>query len=319
MLRGRWSGRRPWATSSRPRPSWSSTASRSRSTRRAPSATTGLTPVSDYLEDYHILQTSREEPLIRAIRNGMEDADVPVETLEGRVGQGPGGDQPRYAEALEMADRAALFKHGVKEIADQHGRAVTFMAKYDMGAAGSSFHLHSSLWDRARAQAALRGRPGQPRRRCSGPGSAASSPWPASWRSSTRRRQRLQALPGGLVRAHAHRGRRRQSHLRLPALRRGRELPRGEPHPRRRRQPVSRLRGHHRRRPARRAQQAQGAEALRGQRLRGRHAASGAEDPARGRSPRSRAPRSRARPSATASSSTTCTPRASSSRPSTPR
>src|SRR5206468_396144 len=48
-----------------------------------------LTPVSGYLEDYHILQTSKEEPLIRAIRNGMEGADVPVETSKGEWGRGP--------------------------------------------------------------------------------------------------------------------------------------------------------------------------------------------------------------------------------------
>jgi glutamine synthetase len=47
-----------------------------------------------------------------------------------------------------MADRTALYKHGAKEIAHQHGSAITFMAKYDMTAAGSSFHLHSSLWDK---------------------------------------------------------------------------------------------------------------------------------------------------------------------------
>src|SRR5437867_12839288 len=47
-----------------------------------------------------------------------------------------------------MADRAALYKHDAKEIAHLMGSAVTFMAKYDMGAAGSSFHLHSSLWDK---------------------------------------------------------------------------------------------------------------------------------------------------------------------------
>src|SRR6058998_2828887 len=34
----------------------------------------GLTPVSSYLEDYHILQTSKEEPLVRSIRNHMEAA-----------------------------------------------------------------------------------------------------------------------------------------------------------------------------------------------------------------------------------------------------
>ena len=109
----------------------------------------GLTPVAGYLEDYHILQTTKEEPLIRAIRNGMEGADVPVETSKGEWGRGQEEINLRYAEALEMADRAALYKHGTKEIAHLQDCSVTFMAKYDMGSAGSSFHLHSSLWDRA--------------------------------------------------------------------------------------------------------------------------------------------------------------------------
>ncbi|MBI2152359.1 MAG: glutamine synthetase [Candidatus Rokubacteria bacterium] len=108
-----------------------------------------LTPVAGYLEDYHILQTTKEEPLIRAIRNGMEGADVPVETSKGEWGRGQEEINLRYAEALEMADRTALYKHGAKEIAHLQGCAVTFMAKYSKAAAGSSFHLHSSLWDRA--------------------------------------------------------------------------------------------------------------------------------------------------------------------------
>ncbi|MEX2224257.1 MAG: glutamine synthetase family protein [Candidatus Rokuibacteriota bacterium] len=109
----------------------------------------GLTPVSSYREDYHILQTSREEPLVRAIRNGMEAARVPVEFSKGEWGRGQEEINLRYADALEMADRHVLYKHGVKEIAWQQGCSVTFMAKYDMGAAGSSFHLHSSVWDAA--------------------------------------------------------------------------------------------------------------------------------------------------------------------------
>src|SRR5262245_26074367 len=117
----------------------------------------GLTPVADYLEDYHILQTTREEPLIRAIRNGMEGADVPVETSKGEWGRGQEEINLRYADALEMADRTALYKHGAKEIASLQGRAVTFMAKYDAGAAGSSFHLHSSLWDRTGKKALFAG------------------------------------------------------------------------------------------------------------------------------------------------------------------
>src|SRR5712692_4763618 len=124
----------------------------------------GLTPVSSYLEDYHILQTSKEEPLVRAIRNHMGAARVPVEFSKGEWGRGQEEINLRYAEALEMADRHVLYKHGVKEIAWQQGCSVTFMAKYDMGSAGSSFHLHSSLWDKAGKKNlfAARGREGTP-------------------------------------------------------------------------------------------------------------------------------------------------------------
>ena len=107
-----------------------------------------LTPASAYLEDYHILQTTKEEPLIRAIRNGLEGAAVPVEGSKGEWGRGQEEINLEYAETLEMADRTALYKHAAKEIAHLQGCSVTFMAKPDGGAAGSSFHLHSSLWDR---------------------------------------------------------------------------------------------------------------------------------------------------------------------------
>jgi glutamine synthetase len=83
----------------------------------------------------------------------MESAGIPVETSKGEWGRGQEEINLRYAEALEMADRATLYKHGVKEIAHLHGCSVTFMAKYDAGAAGSSFHVHSSLWDRTTTKA----------------------------------------------------------------------------------------------------------------------------------------------------------------------
>ena len=118
----------------------------------------GLTPVSGYFEDYHILQTSKEEGLVQAIRNGMEAARVPVEFSKGEWGKGQEEINLRYAPALEMADRHVLYKHGVKEIAWQQGASVTFMAKYDMAAAGSSCHVHSSLWDRRSGKALFAGR-----------------------------------------------------------------------------------------------------------------------------------------------------------------
>jgi glutamine synthetase len=114
--------------------------------------------VAGYLEDYHILQTTKEEPLIRAIRNGMEGADVPVEASKGEWGRGQEEINLEYADALEMADRTALYKHGAKEIAHLQVCAITFMAKYDAEAAGSSFHLHSSLWDHTGRRALFTGR-----------------------------------------------------------------------------------------------------------------------------------------------------------------
>jgi glutamine synthetase len=106
-----------------------------------------LRPHSDYIMDYHILQTSKDEYLIRAIRNGMDAAAIPVEFSKGEFGRGQQEINLRYTDALEMADRHVIYKNGVKEIAAAAGRAVTFMAKWSMAEAGSSFHLHSSLWN----------------------------------------------------------------------------------------------------------------------------------------------------------------------------
>jgi glutamine synthetase len=100
-----------------------------------------------YIEDYHILQTTKEESVMRAIRKGLQGADIPVENSKGEWGPGQEEINVRYADALEMADRHAILKNGVKEIAFGLGKAVTFMAKWDTELAGSSCHIHASLWD----------------------------------------------------------------------------------------------------------------------------------------------------------------------------
>jgi glutamine synthetase len=99
-----------------------------------------------YIEDYHILQTTKDEGVMRAIRNGLQGAGVPVENSKGEWGPGQEEINVQYAEALEMADRHAIIKNGCKEIAHGLGRAITFMAKWDYGMAGSSCHVHQSLW-----------------------------------------------------------------------------------------------------------------------------------------------------------------------------
>jgi glutamine synthetase len=99
-----------------------------------------------YIEDYHIFQTTKEEGMIRAIRNGMEGAAVPVEFSKGEWGPGQAEINLRYADALEMADRHVIYKNGAKEIAWAAGKAITFMAKWREDLAGNSCHIHSSLW-----------------------------------------------------------------------------------------------------------------------------------------------------------------------------
>ena len=102
---------------------------------------------SAVVQDYHVLQTTRDEYLIRQIRNGMDAAGVPVEFSKGEASRGQHEINLRYADALEMADRHTIYKNGAKEIAALNGRSLTFMAKYAIDESGSSCHVHSSVWD----------------------------------------------------------------------------------------------------------------------------------------------------------------------------
>ncbi len=100
-----------------------------------------------YNEDYHIFQSTKEEELIRAIRNGMDAAGIEVEFSKGEWSPGQEEINLRYTDALAMADRHAIYKNGAKEIAYLQGKAITFMAKLREDQAGNSCHVHSSLWE----------------------------------------------------------------------------------------------------------------------------------------------------------------------------
>jgi glutamine synthetase len=108
--------------------------------------TGGLTPISGYNEDYHIFQTTKEEPLMRALRNGLYGAGIVVENTKGEADSGQAEINVRYTDALEMADAHVIIKNATKEIAHGIGKSVTFMAKYATDKAGSSSHVHQSLW-----------------------------------------------------------------------------------------------------------------------------------------------------------------------------
>ena len=77
----------------------------------------------------------------------MRGAGIPVEFSKGEFGKGQHEINITYSDALSNADHHALYKHGAKEIAALNGVAVTFMAKWTMAEAGSSCHLHSSVWN----------------------------------------------------------------------------------------------------------------------------------------------------------------------------
>jgi glutamine synthetase len=106
-----------------------------------------LETFGSYVEDYHILSATRSEPLVGEIRRALEASGIPVEFSKGEWGPGQHEINLEFCEFLEMADRHVLYKHAAKEIAAAQGLAITFMAKWDAAQAGSSMHLHASLWD----------------------------------------------------------------------------------------------------------------------------------------------------------------------------
>jgi glutamine synthetase len=105
-----------------------------------------LEPAGWYLEDYHLLQGARTEDFHAAVRRHLKGSGVPVETSKGEWGRGQHEINVRYAAVLEMADRHAVFKQCLKEVAEAAGMSVTFMAKFAADGAGSSCHIHLSLW-----------------------------------------------------------------------------------------------------------------------------------------------------------------------------
>jgi glutamine synthetase len=106
-----------------------------------------LAPSQRYVEDYHVLSGTFAESVIGAIRSGVDASGIPVEFSKGEWGPGQHEINLRYAPALEMADRHVIYKLAAKEIAAARGRSLTFMAKFDEELAGSSLHVHTSLWD----------------------------------------------------------------------------------------------------------------------------------------------------------------------------
>ena len=104
----------------------------------------GLTPASDYNIDYALLASTRMEPLLRDIRVSMEGAGLYCEGVKGECNLGQQEIAFRYEDALTTCDNHSIYKNGAKEIADKHGKALTFMAKFNERE-GNSCHIHISF------------------------------------------------------------------------------------------------------------------------------------------------------------------------------
>lgn len=105
-----------------------------------------LQPISNYNQDYHIFQTSKEEHVMRPIRNKLREMGIPVEGTKGEAEAGQEELNIKYAEALLTADHHTLAKHAVKEIAHMNGHAATFLPKLAANKVGSAAHVHQSMW-----------------------------------------------------------------------------------------------------------------------------------------------------------------------------
>lgn len=103
-----------------------------------------LTPASDYNIDYALLASTRMEPLLRDIRNAMDGAGMYCEGVKGECNLGQQEIAFRYTDALATCDNHSIYKNGAKEIADAHGKSLTFMAKFNERE-GNSCHIHISL------------------------------------------------------------------------------------------------------------------------------------------------------------------------------
>jgi glutamine synthetase len=107
----------------------------------------GLQPATPGMFGYSLLRAGLNRPFLDALFEELRAFDVPLEGLHTETGPGVLEAAILYSEALEAADRAVLFKTGVKEIAYRFGLMASFMAKWDAALPGCGGHLHQSLWD----------------------------------------------------------------------------------------------------------------------------------------------------------------------------
>ena len=103
-----------------------------------------MTPANRYNVDYSMIGSARVEPLLRDIRLNMAAAGMTVESAKGECNFGQHEIAFRYDDAQTSCDNHVIYKTGAKEIASNHGKSLTFMAKYNERE-GNSCHIHLSF------------------------------------------------------------------------------------------------------------------------------------------------------------------------------
>lgn len=106
----------------------------------------GLTPLSPGMFGYSWVREAQNKDFMADIFSKMKAFDIDIEGLHTETGPGVYEVAIRYDEVMRAADKAALFKVAMKQVAHEHGLSVTFMAKHNADLPGSSGHIHQSLW-----------------------------------------------------------------------------------------------------------------------------------------------------------------------------
>ena len=110
-----------------------------------------LEPISPRPYTYMVSRAAVDFPVLGDIRAGLEGAGIPVEAINPETGPGQYEINTGFREAGQAGNDAFLYKNAIKEIAAARGLLATFMAKPGADLAGSSCHLHQSLWRAAPA------------------------------------------------------------------------------------------------------------------------------------------------------------------------
>lgn len=104
-----------------------------------------LEPTTLVPADFMIHEGDVYEQFFRSLRERLEASDVPIEAAQSELGRGQWELTFPHDEPLRIADRHALYKLAVRDMAAAAGYSVTFMAKPLGDQPGSSCHIHASL------------------------------------------------------------------------------------------------------------------------------------------------------------------------------